>query len=75
MQVHLIDLRKRLMLWSFLSVLLLCVCETVHQKPLAAGWWNVLLQAGEIALAVVLLLQLSLIVLISCCNLTTPTRH
>ena len=74
-QIHLIEMQKRLMAWSFLSVLLFCVLDIVPQMTPVEHWGSILLQVGEIAIVVVLFLQLSLIVLISCCNLTAPTRH
>ena len=74
-QIHLIEMQKRLMAWSFLSMLLFCVLDIVPQMTPVEHWGSILLQVGEIAIVVVLFLQLSLIVLISCCNLTAPTRH
>ncbi len=73
-QLHLIDMRKRLMAWSCLSVLLLCLFTTLDQVIPFAGWPKTLM-ALEMSSVVVLFLQISLIVLISCCNLTKSRRY
>jgi hypothetical protein len=74
-QVRLIQLRKRLMAFSVVSVLLLCGFVTFHQANPASAWLGPLFEVLEIASAFTLFFELMLIALISCCNLTRPTRH
>jgi hypothetical protein len=74
-QVRLIRLRKRLMAFSVISVLLLCGFVTLHQATPSSDWPSTLFGLFEVASIFVLFFELMMIVLISCCNLTKSTRH
>jgi hypothetical protein len=73
-QLHLRHLRKQIVWWSLLNVLLLCGCELLSRRaglPIWLRWfYSIFIDLAMI----VLFLQFSLIVLISCCNLTKRTR-
>lgn len=73
-QVYLRKTRKRLLLWSLLSATILGVCELLTHKVAHAGWSGRILPVFVVLSIFVLCIQLSLIVLISCCNLSKPTR-
>ena len=73
-QIYLRSVRTRLVLWSLLSVVFLSVCELLTYKVPHAGWVGRVLPGFVVLSIFVLCIQLSLVVLISCCNLSKPTR-
>jgi hypothetical protein len=73
-QIYLRNSRKRLALWSLLSVVILCVCELMTHKVAHVGWEGRILPVFVVLSIFALCIQLSLVVLISCCNLSKPTR-
>jgi hypothetical protein len=73
-QLRLRRLRKRLVLWFLLNVLLLCGTETLSRQTFSVGLLRLLLSLFGDLLIFVLCIQFSLIVLISCFNLTKRVR-
>ncbi len=73
-QLRLRRARKRMALWFLLCALLLCVSETLSQHLYHVGWHRLTLSLFCNLLILVLFIQLSMILIISCYNLTTRIR-
>ncbi len=73
-QLHLRHLRKRLVWWFLLNALLLCADEMLLRRAFSVGWLKLLLSLFGDLFLFVLCIQFSLVVLISCFNLTKRLR-
>jgi hypothetical protein len=73
-QLHLRRLRKRLVLQSLLCVLLLCGSEALLWQAFSMGWIGRVLSLFGDLLIFILCVEISLIGLISCFNLTRRVR-
>lgn len=73
-QISIRRMRKRLTVWFFLTAVFLCVCQVLPHKIVFVRWLLDTFSILAILSIVVLFLEFSLIVLLSCCNLTRRYR-
>jgi hypothetical protein len=73
-QLYLRGLKKRVMSGFLLNALLLYMCEVLSHSSIPADWFRMLLSFYENLSIFALCIQFSLLVLISCCNLTRRMR-
>jgi len=73
-QISLRRLRKNLTLWFFATAVFLCVCQVLPHEIVAVTWVLDTLSILAIFAIGALCLEFSLIVLLSCCNLTKRYR-
>jgi hypothetical protein len=63
-----------LTVWFFLTAVLLCVCQVLPHEIVSARWLLDAFSIVTILSIFALCIQFSLIVLVSCCNLTKRYR-
>ena len=73
-QLSLRRLRKHLTLWFFVTAVFLCVCQVLPHEIASVRWVLDALSIFAIFAIGALCLEFSLIVLLSCCNLTKRYR-
>jgi len=73
-QLSLRRIRKHLTVWFFLTAAFLCVCQVLPHKIVFVRWLLDTFSILAILSILALCLEFSLIVLLSCCNLTKRYR-